>query len=153
MKYANQKEGTFAVVCAVLEKFGQKFTQGTNYLTSLTKPMKEEIVTRLVAEFNAGNIPLTRPQGDKLDSYCVGLLNNWLRKDSRLNGGTKYVGQVGNSDPAIREARKLLDSGKITDPAIRAKIESTIEKLVAEKKPKQEIDVSKLPEELRKFVA
>ncbi len=150
----NQKEGTFGIVMAVLEKFGQKYDAKTNYNESLTKPMRAEIVERLVTAFGKGEIELKNQQGDKIHSYCVGLLNNWLRKDTRLNGGQKYVGNVGGADPAIREARKLLESGKITDPAIIAKIESTIAGLVAEKKAKSvEIDVSKLPDELKKFVA
>lgn len=152
-KFATQKDGVFAVMMAVLEKFGSTYDATIDYSKSITKPMKTEAITFLVEQFEAGNIPLDRPQGDKLHQYCSGLLNNWLRRDKRLNGNVEYVGKVGNSDPQIREARKLLTSGKITDPVVIARIESTIEKLVAEKRKDVEIDVSKLPEELKGFVA
>jgi hypothetical protein len=155
MKFANQKEAVFSITCGIIEKFGQKYDAKTNWNQVLTKPMKADIVKSLAEQFTAGNIPLDRPQGDKLESYCVGLLNNWLRRDTRLNSGVQYVGKVGNADPAIRETRKLLASGKITDPKTIKQIEETLNKMVAEKATKHsvEIDVSKLPEELKKFVA
>jgi hypothetical protein len=149
-----QKDGTFDAVMKIIEKFSGKYDPKINYYQALTKPMKNDVVQELVRAFGAKEIRLEREQGEKIESYCVGLLNNWLRRDERLNGGTKYVGKVGNADPAIREARKLLNSGKITDPNVIAHIEQTITKMVADKKGSSvEIDVSKLPDELKQFAA
>lgn len=155
MKFSNQKEATFACVIAAFSHFNISFEPGKTNARSIidgNKTMKETIVNSLVETFTTKEAPLESAQ-ENLKQYCVGLLNNWLRRDLRLNGGVKYEGKVGNTDPAIREARKLLST--LADPKDIAAVEKTIEEMVAAKKKDHapSIDVSKLPESLRKFVA
>jgi len=92
----------------------------------------------------------------KLRSYCDGLVSNWLRKDDRLNGGEKYEpknpgSRAGSGDEVVRELRKLkkitADETHLT--AIDAEIEKRLAAIKASKAKDVEIDVEKLPEELR----
>jgi hypothetical protein len=155
MSFANQKEAVFSIVLAVFSHFNVKFEPSKTNAREIVDgnaSMKEQIIAGLVDCFQTKQAPLESPQED-LKKYCVGLLNNWLRRDTRLNGGIKYQGKVGNADPSIREARKLLNT--LTDESQKAVVAATIEEMVAAKKKSKEptIDVSKLPESLKKFAS
>lgn len=120
-----------------------------------TKDERAEIIDRLVYGFQAGEISMDNAailaDATKLRQYASGLLTNWLKKDVRLNGGTKYVPKSTGtrvSDPQIKEMRKLLST--VTDPMDRAVVEAEIAKRQAEinaaKAPT--IDFSVLPASL-----
>ena len=92
----------------------------------------------------------------KIKSYTSGLVSNWLRKDTRLNGGTKYVpknpgSRVGQGDPQLKALRQL--SKTITDESklelLNAKIEERKAEIAAEKAKKIEVDLNALPQDLR----
>lgn len=90
-----------------------------------------------------------------LIKYIPGLVNNWLRKDTRLNGGSKYQtkrpgSRSGSGDESVKAMRTLLSM--TNDPEAKAQIQQEIDKRVASLKPTPTIDVSKLPESLRAFV-
>ena len=95
------------------------------------------------------------PSPDELKKYIPGLVNNWLRKDTRLNGGTQYVtknpgSRAGSGDEGIKAMRTLLSL--TDDPKAKAQIQQEIDKRVAELKPKKELNVEALPESLRHLV-
>lgn len=122
----------------------------------LDSAQKKEVHERLIAMFLNGEVDF-RGTVDEITirKYVPGLVNNWLRKDTRLNGGEKYVpknpgSRAGSGDEALKAMRALLASTQ--DPEARREIEMAIEERKAELKPKQEINVDALPEHLRRFV-
>lgn len=98
----------------------------------------------------------SNPSEAQLRKYIPGLVNNWLRKDSRLNGGVTYQtkkpgSRSGSQDESVKAMRTLLSV--TTDPAAKAQIQAAIDKRIASLKPKPEIKVDALPESLRHLVA
>ena len=92
------------------------------------------------------------PSPDELKKYIPGLVNNWLRKDLRLNGGTAYVtkrpgSRSGSGDESIKAMRTLL--AMTSDPSAKQAIQTEIDKRMQELKPTPVIDVDKIPENLR----
>ena len=77
----------------------------------------------------------------------------WLRKDTRLNGGTKYEAKNpgsrrGSADAQVVALRKL--QAMQSDPAKVTEIQTYIDKRLAEIAPKPDpIDVEAIPAELR----
>lgn len=118
---------------------------------------KEQVYSALMTSFKAGQ--WMKNSGGQDDAsvmkYIPGLVNNHVRKDTRLNGGTKYEAKrpgsrSGSGDESIKAMRTLLSV--TTDPAVKAQIQEAIDARVLELKPKTEIDASKLPESLRHLV-
>jgi len=154
MKHNTQKLATRHAVLSIFNSFNIKYDPATDCrpIVDGNKSIKDAIVGELVRMIESDEMPLDSKQEDN-KKYCVGLLNNWLRRDEALNGNVKYEGKKGNSDPAIREARKLLNT--LTDDKAKAEVQKTIDEMIAAKVKETvvTIDVSKLPEALRKFVA
>lgn len=116
-----------------------------------TKAHRETIIATLVGMFEAGQIELSSPQED-LKGYVSGLVSNWLRKDTRLNGGTKYIAKnpgTRSQDPVLKNMRVLLAT--LTDPMDQAVVQAEIDAYVAAqaKAKAPTIDFSALPEALR----
>ena len=125
-----------------------------------TKEQRQQIGAILFAGFESGKIELKRGfDAEYVKGYIPGLITNWLNKDKRLNGGTKYQAKnpgsrTGSSDPQVKAMRVLLSTK--SDPAERAEIQAFIDKRVAELAPSKTvtINVDDLPEELRaKYLA
>lgn len=154
----NQKEGTYKVIVAVLgyEPNGEQ--------VQLTDGQRKEVIETVADQFLAGEIQMTADARAKHDTrekmiiYSRGLVNNWLRKDTRLNGGDKYQpknpgSRAGSGDKVLANLKKLLKVADQTEhAAIQAAIEARQEELTAEKAKKVEIDLSVIPEELRHLV-
>lgn len=113
-----------------------------------TKEERAQITEILVEAFKAGKIALKDTPANaekladdaKLRSYCSGLQSNWLRKDTRLNGGVKYVpknpgSRAGSTDPQIKAMRTLLQTRTDLSTEDRAEIQAAIARRVAEIKP------------------
>lgn len=87
----NQKETVYGMVMAFVKSKEIQPTQ-------LTREMKQQITLGLMVGFETKAIEFINSESNaakladknKLRDYCSGLLNNWLRKDARLNGGVKY---------------------------------------------------------------
>ena len=85
-----------------------------------------------------------------------GLQSNWLRKDTRLNGGMKYTAKnpgsrAGSSDPSLKAMIALLST--LTDESERAEVQSYIDAKRAEiaaTKQAKVVDFSALPADLAK---
>ena len=143
-----QKDAVFQAVCAV------RGSTEFNDAVELTKEERSTVQASLVAGFQNGTIAY---QGDatdatKLASYVSGLVSNWLRKDTRLNGNVAYVAKnpgtrTGSGDEQLKAMRTLLSA--TTDTDARAEIQAEIDRRVSELKPKKTINVDALPESLR----
>jgi hypothetical protein len=155
----SQREGVFNAVTSVLRSNGIKFTEGMNVSKVITKEHRAAVCSELVKGFKSGAITLdTKFDDDELKAYCPGLLSNWLRKDTRLNGGEPYEpknpgSRTGAMDPTIRNLGLLLK--QTTEPRAKAEIQAAIDarkqELAAAKMPK--IDVAVIPASLRKYVS
>lgn len=135
MSKMSQKEAVFSAVTNVCG------AQDGAY-----NPTKEEraSVNQILFEgFTNGTIEYSGalPETAKLKGYVSGLQSNWLRKDPRLNGNTKYVAKnpgsrAGSTDPQIKAMRVLLSTQE--DPTKRSEIEAFISKRLAEIKPSKQ---------------
>jgi len=143
----NQKEAVFAVVSSIVGEISGP--------VELTSSQKSTAVETLVAGFKAGEIRLDAVYDDrKLKQYVVGLLNNWLRKDTRLNGGSAYVpknpgSRQGSGDAQLKALKALMSAtaGDAERAEIQRYIDARTAEIAAAKQPV--IDFSALPESLR----
>lgn len=153
-----QKEAVFTAVTSVLSEANVVVNEGENYAAHLNREFRAQITSILVEGFKSGTIALDKEFASESDlrTYCSGLTSNWLRKDSRLNGGMKYVAKnpgsrVGSSDAQLKAMRALFSTQ--TDPAkqaeIQAFIDSRVQQIKASRKPAKTINVADLPEELK----
>ena len=142
-----------AVVLAVRATF----TEGVVPTTGWTTEQKQSVYNALLQSFKAGQ--WMKESGGTDDGavlkYIPGLVNNHVRKDTRLNGGTKYVAKnpgsrSGSSDESVRAMRELLRV--TTDVVGKQQIEAAIAARLEELKPKVEINVGAIPESLRHLV-
>ena len=143
-----QKDAVFQAVCDV------RGSTEFNEAVELTKEERSKVQATLIAGFQAGDIVY---QGDatdstKLSAYVSGLVNNWLRKDKRLNGNVCYVAKnpgtrTGSGDETLKAMRTLLSV--TTDETARSEIQQEIDKRVNDLKPKKTVNAAAIPESLR----
>lgn len=95
----------------------------------------------------------------KLKSYTQGLVSNWLRKDVRLNGGSKYEtknpgSRAGSGDDTVKALRALRSTLTNADQIAEVEMEiaARIAAFKASKTPKVEINAELIPENLRHLV-
>lgn len=144
-----------AVFQAVNEVFDVRPVPPTS---SWTEDQKQKVYGYVLAMFKAGTTTHKgSPTDAELVKYIPGLVNNWVRKDKRLNGGSTYQpkrpGSRTGSGDATLTALKQLQAVSV-DPTVKAEIELEIEKRMAELKAAKApaIDITKLPEHLRHLV-
>ncbi len=157
----SQKEAVFNAVSEVLGDFEGK--------VELTTEQRKDVIGMLMSGFASGTVELSEEARTKYDtdakmkSYTQGLVSNWLRKDTRLNGGDKYVtknpgsraGSGDDSVKALRALRKTLEArgGSQSDiDDVDAEIEARIAAFKASKQPKVEINADLIPENLKHLV-
>jgi hypothetical protein len=146
----NQKEAVYTTIMNLFNVEGEG-------AVSLDREQRADVIAVLVEGFKSKKIAYAGelPDDKGLNSYCSGLLSNWLRKDSRLNGGVKYEAKnpgsrTGSSDPQIKALRALIKTQ--SDPSKIAEIQSFIDKRLAEIAPATKqvsVNVEDLPAELR----
>ena len=159
----NQRQATVSAIVSVLAERGYhyEFNGETHVSEVLTRADIEKVKEILVSGFNTGKIEMSNEGRSKyinkpeLRNYISGLVNNWIRKAPEFNGGNKYEAKnpgsrAGSGDDQLKEMKKLLSV--TTDPRAKTLIEQAINSRIAELKADNqvEIDISKLPEELRK---
>ena len=159
----NQKESVFSAVQVVVEEAGRQ----VDGAVSLSKEERSQVVTMVTESIFSGGTEFSDSAKTKYDtpekvrSYAVGLVNNWLRKDKRLNGGVKYEAKnpgsrTGSTDPVIKELRKLFSTLTEEDhkAAVQAEIDTRLAEIQAEKSAtkKEEINLDHIPEHLRSLV-
>lgn len=151
MSKLSQKEAVYQAVLSV------KGTTEVSGAVSMTREERAMVNQILVEGFRSGSIELDRVYSDtELKAYVSGLQSNWLRKDTRLNGGVAYVpknpgSRAGSGDAQLKALRALLSV--TTDPSDKTEIQGYIDARVAElAKAKAstavQVDFSKLPPEL-----
>jgi hypothetical protein len=152
----NQKEATFVAIMAVISAHGITVQPGTSVSTVMSKELRSEVRDILCEGFKAGEIELDRDYDtdEALKNYVSGLVSNWIRKDVRLNGGTKYQPKnpgtrAGNGDTQLKALRGVLTMAKTDEEKqeIQGYIDARIAELNKAKAPT--VDVSALPEALR----
>jgi hypothetical protein len=153
-----QSEAVYNAVKSVCEENNVEFHDGIDAKAVLTKEMRSQVNTILFEGFKSGTIALDKEMSDtELKGYVSGLQSNWLRKDKRLNGNTKYApknpgSRFGASDEQLKALRALM--ANVTSDAERAEIQGYIDErtaaIRASKAPK--VDISSLPEALHKYV-
>lgn len=155
-----QVDAVFQAICQV------KGQESFDARVELTKEESEQVIDMVSRGLVEGEVDFSeraRAKHDteeKVRSYTRGMVNNHLRKDLRLNGGTPYKpknpgSRIGSGDETIREMRKLKST--LSDPddiaQVQAEIDKRIEHLKAQKQTKIEIDAGAIPEDLRHLVA
>ena len=152
----SQKEAVYSTVKSVIAEHGIEHEDFTPL--DLPKHLKDECIAILVTGFNNGEIELKSKQ-DNIKSYVGGLLNNWLRKDKRFNGGVVYKAKnpgsrTGQQDPMVKNLRILLSTlpeGSEAYEACKQRMEQRIAEVKAEKAKTQvkEIDFSAIPDDIK----
>jgi hypothetical protein len=151
----NQKESVYQATVAIAGEAGLTNTKAID----LPKEVRQQIVEAVTQSIIIGETEFSAEAHEKHNTveavrkYVIGLVNNWFRKDIRLNGGTKYVAKnpgcrTGITDPQIQELKKLLQLHPQAADQINAAIEARKVELGAVKKDIV-IDASKIPESLR----
>ena len=159
-----QKDSVFAAVTTVLEESGQEI----NGAVTLTKDQRSQVVSMVASSLMSGETEFSSEASakydtlDKVKSYTVGLVNNWLRKDTRLNGGSKYQpknpgSRQGSSDPVIKELKKLLSTLTEEDQreAVQNEINTRQAELQASRQAAKKVSINSdlLPEHLRNLAS
>jgi hypothetical protein len=138
-----------------------KFVEGQIAKDLIDTEGRKTIHAAVKKGFESGNVSLsTEMTGEKLVKYIPGLVSNHLRKDKRLNGGKQYEPTesgkfTGNSNPQIREMRKLVKAldGKPQQLVVQAKLNEMINAWKAKNGVKTvEIDTDLIPAEFRALV-
>jgi hypothetical protein len=142
-----QKEAVFTAVINVCGHVDGAY--------SPTREQRAQINSILFEGFRSGKVSIDGEFDDaKLKAYVSGLQSNWLRKDTRLNGGTKYIAKnpgsrQGQGDAQLKAMRVLLST--LTEESDRAEVQKHIDSRIAEisaAKTKVTVDFSALPTEL-----
>ena len=156
----NQKEAVYSATMSVLSE--NSINLEGNIADVMTKELRKDICAIVLEGFSKGEIELRDTNSNRekvtdpklLTSYVSGLVNNWHRKDSRLNGGTKYVTKNPGSrvsDPQLKALKALAKQFAGTDkaPKIQAEIDKRSAEIAASKVKTVEVDMSQIPEELK----
>jgi hypothetical protein len=161
----SQREAVFQAVKNAFAEAGIAFKEGMNCDEVMTEAMHKSVAAELTQGFLEGityldNTPsnqlkLTNPA--EMSKYVSGLKSNWLRKDTRLNGGVEYTpknpgSRAGVSDPQLKALKQLAIKFKGTPKAteIAKHIEIRTAQVQAEKAKKVTVDISVLSPEIRK---
>lgn len=159
MSKLTQKDAVYNAVTSVLAE-NNVSVEGTNASAVMTRELRAQVNQVLFEGFRDGSIELDKEFTDtELKGYVSGLQSNWLRKDTRLNGGGKYSAKnpgsrVGSSDPSLKAMRALLST--LTSESDKAEVQTAIDARVSEiqasKVKKVVIDTTALPAALQGFV-
>ena len=114
MSQLSQAEAVFRAVCQVTEQ------ESFDTVVTLSDDQRSSVIAIVSEGLTDGSVFLadTESNKEKLSSksemkkYVGGLVSNWLRKDKRLNGGTKYEAKnpgsrTGSGDEQIKNLKAL----------------------------------------------
>ena len=157
----NQKEGVFNAIVSVLKEVGKAIVDGV--ACKLDDSERKSVIGIVANGLHNGDIALSADAKAKYDTvdklekkYVPGLVSNWLRKDTRLNGGEKYVtknpgSRAGQGDETLKNLKLL--KGTLTDAeqiaAVQSEIDKRVEEIKKEKQKDVKVDLTKIPVELR----
>lgn len=153
----SQKQSVYAAVCSVLA------IGDVNELVKLTKEQRgaviEMVTTSIIdgsTEFSA-EAKVKYATRDDVKGYVNGMVSNWLRKDTRLNGGAKYEtknpgSRAGSGDEVLKNLKALRAQHPEHAEAIDVEITKRIAEIAATKAKTVTIDIDKIPEGLRHLI-
>ena len=163
-----QSEAVYEATRAVLKENEIVFEDGQDVKPLVNDDMKKSIVDIVMEGLKTGKVALRDGYDhSKLPTYTKGMVANWFRKDSRLNGGVKHKVanpgiRAGSSDLGVKEMRKLLKIHKtpengVVDKKVVAKIEAAIDAKIKSIKLEKarkiiDVDVNHLPDDLKDLV-
>lgn len=139
MSKLNQRQSVYLATMNVLADSNINFDDGQSPTAAelVTKDMRQSIMSIVTQSIISGETEFSAEATAKHDteakvrSYVSGLVNNWFRKDTRLNGGTKYVtkspgSRQGSGDEQLK-ALKALRATKSDDAEALQVIDAAIE--------------------------
>lgn len=155
----SQKASVFAAVSSVMN--ATSFDSEVKPTSEQRKQIIELVAKDLFegrAEFS-DEAKLKYDTFEKVRGYTGGMVSNWLRKDTRLNGNVKHEiknpgSRAGQGDEVLKNLKALRT--QLTDVDHLAAVDEKIaerEQEIAQAKAKTvTIDISKIPEELRYLI-
>ena len=165
MSKLSQREATYNTIINELSNNGVSFQDGSDVKKVISSDMKKKIKEALMNSFKNGNVNHAADFNTKLNSdtelskYCSGLISNWIKKDPRLNGNTKYQivnkgARAGQGDLQVKEIKKLLKAsvGTSAEEEVLKALNTRLAEVKAAKVPDLGIDIEALPENLRHLV-
>lgn len=82
----SQKDAVFQFVQEAILTSGVVITGAEKLRDLVTKDVRKTVRTKLFNSIKSGDIKLSKEMDDsKLKEYCSGLINNWVKKDTRFN--------------------------------------------------------------------
>jgi len=151
-----QGELVFMSVVAVFGNNG-KLDGPVPSTTQWTKEQSDKVHGLVLLGFQRGDVNKNSGGNDEISlrKYIPGLVNNWVRKDKRMNGGVTYTAKnpgsrTGAGDETLKNLKVLLTM--VTDGDAKAAVQAEIDKRLEELKPKVELNVDALPAHLRALV-
>ena len=152
----SQKEGVFNAIEAFMIENNKEFEVGAK--CTLSTEDRKTVIGMLVSATHANELEVKskKAQAD-LNAYWNGTVSNWLRKDTRLNGGSKYVTKnpgSRSSDAQLKNLKLLLIKvkGSEHESDVVEAITKRTEEIAVEKNKAVEIDTSFLPDSLKNLV-
>jgi hypothetical protein len=135
----------------VFELVSTMFSPSDSGAYILSKEDRHAVAAKVIAAINEGDVEVKSTKV-KPETYVPGMVSNWLRKDSRLNGDVKYTPgfrKGPNGDPQLKAMRAL--KAITTDPDKLAVIEQHIarKELELARPAAASVDFDSLPEELK----
>lgn len=144
------------VFMAVVQVFGVdgKLDAAVPNTTSWTEAQKQAVHAIVFDGFKKGLVNKNSGGNDEvaLKKYIPGLVNNWVRKDVRMNGGVKYTpknpgSRTGSGDETLKNLKALLTL--VTDADAKVAVQAEIDKRLEQLKPTVTINEAAIPESLR----
>jgi hypothetical protein len=166
----NQRQAVYAALKTVCEDKGIEFVDGQTVANDLSKDIRASVISIVTEGLMNGTVSLKDTEGNtekkadeaKMKEYTNGLVSNWFRKDTRLNGNTKYEiknpgSRAGAGDETLKEMKKLhkalTDAGDDTNAAVvKAEIDARLATIRQERAKDVDINVELLPENLRNML-
>jgi hypothetical protein len=168
----NQREAVYNALHAVCKELGKEFVDGSSDANQVIASDVRAAIIEIVTEgLLTGTVTMQDSEGNKdkfqdpakMKNYTKGLVSNWFRKDSRLNGGTKHEVQnpgsrAGSGDAGVKEMRKLLkaltEAGDTENvKAVQGEIDLRLAEIRKEKAKKIDINPELIPEHLRDLIS
>jgi hypothetical protein len=154
-----QKEAVFVAVKSLFSQSGRTFIEGTKI--ELSKDERATVTQMVVEGINSGDVAFSdeaaqkHATADKVKAYVSGMVGNWLTKDKRLNGGSKYEpanpgSRAGQGDEILKnlKALKTTLSDAAHLAAVDAEIESRKQLIAASKTPAIAVNFDAIPADL-----
>lgn len=156
----SQKESVFQAIVELTgtDSFSEKVKLSSNEKNQVAEIVTTSIMDGLTEFSEAAQAKYSTAILIK-NKYVKGMVDNWLTKDTRLNGGTPYKTKNpgirhGSTNPEIKELQKLKTTLTNADhiAQVDAAIEAKKNALQAEKIKKIEINTDLIPDELKDLI-